>query len=67
MVLISIFVFKYNCINIRVVIFYKKKIKKIKVLIIIMVLLIKRVLCLFYLLILIINYSINKSCLYMYC
>lgn len=27
MVLISIFVFNYNCINIRVVIFYKIKIK----------------------------------------
>lgn len=30
MVLISIFVFNYNCINIRVVIFYKKKILKNK-------------------------------------
>lgn len=65
MVLISIFVFKYNCINIRVVIFKKKIKKNFKG--INMVLLIKRVLCLFYLLILIINYSINKSCLYMYC
>lgn len=67
MVSTSIPVPKYNCINTRVVIFYKKNKQKTKVSTTTMVSSIKRVLCPFYLSTSTTNHSINKSRLYMHC